>query len=140
MIEDLKGLETQRDRLYQKLPSLGDFRLGTISATFSKCGKKKCACAHKDHSGHGPHYRWTATRHGKTVAQHLRLGPDLDQVRKQVEQGRRFLDWYEEFMETNEQICRLRPVPEIADDKELETLKKKLRRRFFLRRRRKSES
>ena len=130
MPEDLKGLEAQRDRLYQKLSSLGDFRLGTISATFGKCGKKKCACAQKDHPGHGPHYRWTATRHGKTVAQHLRLGPDLDQAQKQVEQGRCFLDWYEEFIETNETICRLRPVPEIADDKELETLKKKLRRRF----------
>lgn len=137
MSEDLQELETQRDRLYQQLQSLGDFRLGTISVTFGKCGKKKCSCAHKDHPGHGPHYRWTATRHGKTVAQHLRLGPDLDLVYKQIENGRRFSDWHGKFIEINEHICRLRPIPKIEDEKELDTLKKKLQRKFFRKRKRK---
>ena len=53
MTEDLQNLEDRRDRLYQKLPSFGDFRLGIISETYTRCGKKNCACAHKDHPGHG---------------------------------------------------------------------------------------
>jgi len=58
MTEDLQNLEDRRDRLYQKLPSFGDFRLGIISETYTRCGKKNCACAHKDHPGHGPRYLW----------------------------------------------------------------------------------
>lgn len=51
MTEDLQNLEDRRDRLYQKLPSFGDFRLGIIAETYTRCGKKNCACAHKDHPG-----------------------------------------------------------------------------------------
>jgi hypothetical protein len=36
-------------------------------------------------------------------------------------------------VEVNEQICRLRPVPEIKDEEELTALKKKLQRRFLKR-------
>ena len=130
MTEDLKTCEMRRNRLYEKITTLGDFRPGNISTAFSKCGKKKCICHEKGHPGHGPRYLWSTTRKGKSLAQHLRLGPELDQVRLQVEAGRRFQDWCQEVIETNEQICRLRPVPEIEDQQELETLKKKLRRRF----------
>jgi len=138
MTEDLKTFEMRRERLCQRLASCGDFRLGNISVTFSKCGKKKCICHQKDHPGHGPRYLWSTTRKGKSLAQHLRLGPELDQVRRQVEAGRRFQDWCREVIETNEQICRLRPVPEIEDEKKLDSLKKKLRRKFFRKRKRKS--
>lgn len=137
MSEDLKILESQRDRLYGELGSLGDFRLGTISVTFSKCGKKRCVCAQKGHPGHGPHYRWTATWEGKTLAQHLRLGPELGQAQKQVENGRHFLDWYQEVVALNAKICRLRKAPPVEDEEELGALKKKLRRKFFSRRREK---
>lgn len=130
MSEDLKALEFQRDELYRRLTSLGDFRLGTISATFNKCGKKRCVCAAKNHPGHGPNYRWTATLGGKTVAQHLRLGPEVDLVQHQMENGHRFLDWYQEAVELNAKICRLRPVPQIEDERELEAFKKKLRMKF----------
>jgi len=130
MPEDLKTLEDQRDRLYQQISSFGDFRRGIISVTFSKCGKKNCACARKGHPGHGPRYLWNTTHKGKSLAQHLRLGPELEQVQQQVEAGRRFQRWCQEATELNEKICRLRPVPEVEDPRALETLKKKLRRRF----------
>jgi len=138
MTEDLQNLEDRRDRLYQKLPSFGDFRLGIISETYTRCGKKNCACAHKDHAGHGPRYLWNTTRQGKSLAQHLRLGPELDHVYKQIETGHRFQKWCQEAIELNEEICRLRPVPQIEDEKELTALKKKLQRRFSRRRRKKS--
>ncbi len=130
MSEELKTLEAQLDRLYQHISSFGDFRRGIISVTFSKCGKKNCACARKGHPGHGPRYLWNTTRKGKSLAQHLRLGPELEQVQHQVETGRRFQRWCQEVTELNEKICRLRPVPEVEDPGELEALKKKLRKRF----------
>lgn len=136
-MNDVKSFEMRRDELYRQLASLGDFRPGNISVTFGKCGKKKCACYQKGHPGHGPRYLWSTTRKGKSLAQHLRLGPELDQVRRQVEAGRHFQDWCQEVIETNEQICRSRPVPEIEDEQELDALKKKLRRKFFRKRARK---
>ena len=136
MSEDLNALEAQRERLYQQLSSFGDFRSGTISVHFSKCGKKNCACHRQGHPGHGPRYLWSATHRGKTLAQHLRLGLELDQAHREVETGYRFQNWYQEVVELNEKICRLRPVPEIKDEQELGKLKKKLQRRFSRKRKR----
>jgi hypothetical protein len=42
-----------------------------------------------------------------------------------------------EIVEVNQKICRLRPVEEIEDERELEELKKKLQRRFAAKRSRK---
>lgn len=138
MPKDLKTLEDQREKLYKQFASFGDFRQGTISVTFSKCGKKNCACAQPDHPGHGPRYLWNATRKGKSVAQHLRLGPELEQARQQVDTGHRFQGWCQKVVALNEDICRLRPAPEIGDEQELEALKKKLRKKFAMKRRKRS--
>ena len=138
MDKDVQQLEGQRGRLYQQLSAFGDFRLGTISEAHTRCGKMNCACTDKSHPGH-IRYLWSTTRKGKSLAQHLRLGPEMEQVRRQVEAGHRFQDWCEEVIETNEQICRLRPIPPIEDEQEMTALKKKLRRRFLLKRRKKSK-
>jgi hypothetical protein len=37
------------------------------------------------------------------------------------------------LVEVNEQICQLRPVQEVKDEKELEALKKKLHKQFSAR-------
>jgi hypothetical protein len=54
MPETLEALERQRTKLHEQLQTLGDFRPGTISVNFRKCGKTNCACARKGHKGHGP--------------------------------------------------------------------------------------
>ncbi|MDO8569798.1 MAG: hypothetical protein Q7R89_03450, partial [bacterium] len=72
-------------------------------------------------------------------------------VYKQIETGHRFhLSAYphrpnirqesgvRKAMELNEGICRLRPVPQIEDEKEITALKNKLQRRFSRRPRKKS--
>jgi hypothetical protein len=41
----LAGLEAERARLYAELSGVGDFRRGTLSALFRKCGKANCRCA-----------------------------------------------------------------------------------------------
>jgi hypothetical protein len=138
MEKTLEELESRRKDIYRQLEKLGDFRQGTISATYRKCGKKTCVCTSKDHPGHGPQYLWTTVRKGKKLVQYLRLGPELDQVQKQVEEGRVFGRWYEEVMNINEQICRERPVLGPENEKELTALKKKLQRSFLRKRKKKS--
>src|SRR5208282_2936260 len=43
--QSLQDLESHRNNLFRQLESLGDFRRGTISANYRKCGKSNCACA-----------------------------------------------------------------------------------------------
>lgn len=130
MKEALEALERQRTKLYQQLQAVGDFRPGTISVNFRKCGKKNCACARAGHAGHGPQYLWNTTQRGQSRAQNLHLGAQLEKVRKELENHRMFLRLCEQLVEINEKICHLRPVQEVQDEKELEALKKKLQKQF----------
>jgi len=137
MPQTLEALERQRTKLYEQLKTVGDFRPGTISVNFRKCGKNNCACARKGHAGHGPQYLWNTTQRGKSRAQNLHMGPQLEKVRKELATHRIFLSLCQQLVEVNENICQLRPVQEVKDDKELEALKKKLQRQFSARWRKK---
>ena len=55
----LPELEAERDRRYVQLSMVGDFRRGSVSENWRKCGKPNCACADPDHPGHGPRFLWT---------------------------------------------------------------------------------
>lgn len=130
MAEPLETLEARRQRLYQDLAGLGDFRRGTISVNYRKCGKPNCACAQAGHPGHGPQYLWNATIGGKSHARNLRLGPELEKVAREVQTYRTFTRLCTELVAVNEQLCDRRPVRAVKDASELAALKKKLRRRF----------
>ena len=133
MPETLEALELERTKLYQRLQAVGDFRTGTISVNFRKCGKKNCACARKGHAGHGPQYLWNTTQRGQSRAQNLHMGPELEKVRKELATHRIFLSLCHQLVEVNEKICQLRPVQQVKDEKELEVLKKKLQKQFSAR-------
>ena len=137
MEPSLEFLESRRKELHRKLEALGDFRRGTISVNYRKCGKSNCACAQEQHPGHGPQYLWNASVGGKTKARNLPLGPELEKVEKEVARYREFDRLCAELVEVNDQICHLRPVPVLDDENELEQLKKKLRRHFTRKRRKK---
>ena len=128
MSQTLPQLEQRRQQQYRELEQVGDFRPGMISVRYRKCGKANCACAHKQHPGHGPQYLWNTTQGGKSRAENLHLGPELEKARQEVENYQRFTALCRQLVEVNEQICQLRPVPEVADTEVLESLKKKLQR------------
>ena len=130
MDETIESLEAQRKALYQNLEQLGDFRRGTISVNYRKCGKKNCACAKAGHPGHGPQYLWNTTIKGKSYARSIGFGPELEKVKKETENYRSFLKLCHEMLELNEKICDLRPAPKIEDLRELAELKKKLQSFF----------
>ena len=137
MGETLEELEQRRASLYQQMQALGDFRPGTISVNFRRCGEKGCACAQFGHPGHGPQYLWNTTSGGQSRAQNLRLGPELEKAQRELENHQVFLRLCRELVEVNEKICRLRPVAQIKDENELQALKKKLQKQLSPRRRRK---
>lgn len=130
MERTLAQLESRRKRLHEQMVALGDFRRGSISVNFRKCGKSNCACSRAGHPGHGPQYLWNATIEGKSQAENLRLGPHLEKVSQEVENHRTFVRLSKEVVTVNEEICRKRPVSEVQDEQQLQSLKKKLQKRF----------
>jgi hypothetical protein len=130
MSESLERLESRKREMLEELISLQDFRRGTITRNFRKCGKVNCVCAKEGHPGHGPQYLWTATEKGQKRAKNLRLGPELEKVAQEVENYRRWSALIDELVQISGKICELKPVKEIDDQQELDRLKKKLQKRF----------
>ena len=135
--QSLQELGSRRKNLFRQMENLGDFRRGTISVNYRKCGRSNCACARKDHPGHGPQYLWNVSVGGKTQARNLPLGPELEKMEKEVERYHSFVRLSQELVEVNDRICQLRPVRSIENENDLEQLKKKLRRHFAEKRKKK---
>lgn len=130
MAEILETLEERRERLCHEIGEVGDFRPGAITENYRKCGRSNCVCATPGHAGHGPRYLWSTTQKGKSRAQSLVLGPEVTKVEREIANYRRFTEICEELVEVNEEICKLRPVEEIKDERELNLLKKSLRKKY----------
>ena len=106
----LPELEAERDRLYAQLSAVGDFRRGSVSVNYRKCGKPNCACAAPEHPGHGPQWNLTRKADGRTRTVHLRPGPELEKARREVAEYERFRDLVGQVTEVNEAICAARPA------------------------------
>jgi len=130
MAHTINKLELKKKSLIEKLAGLSDFRRGTISVNYRKYGKKNCACVKSGHPGHGPQYLWNTTIKGKSYAKNLKIGPELQKVMTETANYRIFLDLCDSIVQTSEEICDLRTVPEIVDEDEAEALKKKLLNQF----------
>lgn len=116
MEKALPELEQRRAELYTELAGTEDFRRGSITATFRKCGKPNCACAVADHPGHGPRYLLTWKVAGKTEGRQLRAGAELEKASREVANYRRFSDLSQQIVEVNEAICDAKPVVPLAGE------------------------
>ena len=106
----LPELEAERDRLYAQLAAVGDFRRGSVSENYRRCGKPNCACAQPDHPGHGPRFLWTRAARGRgTVGRQLAAG-EVEKVRREVARHGEFSAISEQIAEVNEKICEARPM------------------------------
>jgi hypothetical protein len=103
-------LEQQRARLYEQLVATGDFRRGSISENYRRCGKPNCACAQPDHPGHGPRYLWTRSVPGRGTRGRQLAGEELEKVRRELASYHRFASLSEQIVEVNEAICEARPA------------------------------
>ena len=130
MGDDLEILEAKKRKLLDELVSLGDFRRGSVSVNYRKCGKANCVCSREGHRSHGPQYLWNATIKRRSRARNLHLGPELEKVSEEVNNYQKLRKLIEELVEISERICELKPIREVRDEKELESLKKKLQKRF----------
>jgi hypothetical protein len=106
----LPELEAERDRLYAQLGAVGDFRRGSVSENYRKCGKPNCACAAPGHRGHGPRFLWTRSEgRRKRVGRQLAAG-EIEKVRREIARHAEFTSAVERIIEVNELICEARPA------------------------------
>jgi hypothetical protein len=106
----LPELEAERDRLYAQLSMVGDFRRGSVSENWRKCGKPNCACAVPDHPGHGPRFLWTRSEgRRKRVGRQL-AAAEVEKVRRELARHAEFTGAVARITEVNEAICEARPV------------------------------
>jgi uncharacterized protein DUF6788 len=115
-LTDLAGLERQRAELLEELARVGDFRRGSLNEVWRRCGKANCACARPGHRGHGPQYNLTRSVGGRTVARHLKPGPELEKIRREVAEYERFRALVGQVSEVNEAICEARPLTALAQE------------------------
>jgi hypothetical protein len=115
----LDDLQQQRARLYDQLAATGDFRRGSVTESYRRCGKPNCACAREGHPGHGPRVMWTRKdADGKTTGRQLKP-EEVAKVRDEIAAYRRFVELSREVVEVNEAICEARPVElPVVEDRE----------------------
>src|ERR1700740_761794 len=123
MTDSLEQLESQRADLFRRMTTVGDFRRGSITTTSGKCGKPSCHCAQANDPGHGPNFRLTRKREGKTVTETFASPAELEKARQEVWNFQPFQDLGQQLIAVNERICQLRPR------EEGETAQKKKRRK-----------
>ena len=125
MPESLSDLEQRREVIAERIARLGDLRPGSITSTSGRCGKPDCRCHQPGQPGHGPNVRLTYKVNGKTISEALSTSAAIQKAEREVEEFRKFQQLSREFLGTNAEICRLRPIEEEAETE----LKKKRSRR-----------
>ncbi len=100
-------LETRRSMLQEQMTQVGDLRLGSLIHRYRRCGKRNCVCSDPAHPGHGG---WAISRSvaGKTVMSTVPNEEDLPEIRRELEEGRRFWKLAEEFAEASDELSRRR--------------------------------
>ncbi|MDR0344401.1 MAG: hypothetical protein LBI49_15075 [Nocardiopsaceae bacterium] len=105
----LPELEALRDRLHAQLAAVGDFRRGSVSENYRRCGKANCACAGPEHPGHGPRFLWTRSAgRRRTVGRQLAAG-EVGKVRAEIARHAEFEEICAQIVEVSERICEARP-------------------------------
>ena len=106
----LAELEAERDRLYAQLSTVGDFRRGSVSENYRRCGKPNCACAQPDHPGHGPRFLWTRSAGARRTVGRQLAAAEVGKVRAEVARHAQFTAISEQIAQVNEKICEARPA------------------------------
>jgi uncharacterized protein DUF6788 len=100
------ALEAERRRLLERIAGLEPFRRGSLAVVWRRCGKAGCACVRPPHPGHGPqHLLVFHAPGGRRLSRSLRPGPELRDVRAQIQTGRLFRRLINDLIAVNEALC-----------------------------------
>lgn len=128
MPDSLLELEERRSKLIAEISALGDFRRGSISATGGRCGTPSCHCHKPDDPGHGPNLRLTYKLDGKTVTESFPTVAAQRKAMREIAAFRGYQELSRTLIETNEKICRARPVEDTLTPEEKKRPKRSARK------------
>jgi len=128
MRKDLDALQQDRARLFLEIAEIGDFRRGSISETYRRCGKPNCCCASADHGGHGPQYLLMTKVEGRSHAKYLKPGAELTRLQAEVKTHLRFREMVQKIVEISEEICDKRAAALPEEESDTTALKKTSRK------------
>lgn len=118
MLDSLLNLVKRRSEVLAEIAGLGDFRRGSISATGGRCGTPNCHCHRPDDPGHGPHFRLTYKIEGKTVTESFPSPAAQRKAEREIAGFRTYQELSRSLIETNEKVCRARPVEDTLTPQE----------------------
>lgn len=128
MSNSLLLLEKRRSEVLAEISALDDFRRGSISATGGRCGTPNCHCHTPGDPGHGPHLRLTYKVDGKTVTESFANPAAQRKAEREIAAFRQYRQLSQTLIETNEKICRVRPVEDTLTPQEKKRRKSSSRR------------
>lgn len=129
MTRSLDDFEQRRREIAQQIAQLGDLRAGSVTSTSGRCGKPSCHCHQPGQPSHGPNLRLTYKVGGKSVSESLPSPAAIHKAEREVAEFRKFQQLSREFVDTNAEICRLRPTKdEPSTDQEKKRRKRSARR------------
>src|SRR5437660_7176041 len=129
MLLPLPDFEQRRQKIAQQINQLGDLRAGSVTSTSGRCGKPGCRCHQPGQPGHGPNLRLTYKIAGKSASESLPTPAAIHKAEREVAEFRKFQQLSREFVETNAEICRLRPTGnEPSTDQEKKRRKRSARK------------
>jgi hypothetical protein len=128
MPDSLLDLEKLRSEVLAQISALGDFRPGSISATGGRCGNPNCHCHLPGDPGHGPNLRLTYKVKGKSVTESFPTPAAQRKVEREIAMFRRYQELSRTLIETNETICRARPLEDTLTPQEKKRRKRSNRK------------
>ncbi len=113
----IESLQSKKKQILQTISELGDFRQGSLSPRYRKCGKPYCHCAKEGSKGHGPLWMVTRAVDGKTASK--AIPPErVDETFEQIESFHQFQNLIREYTEVNIKICDTQLEEEKAASRE----------------------
>lgn len=103
-LPDLAELEGQRNQILEQLAGFGNFRPGTLTQRYVKCGKKGCHCAKPGDPGHGPVWSLTWHEDGKTRTR--AVPPEaVEETQAQIAEYKKFRALTAQLVKISTQLC-----------------------------------
>jgi hypothetical protein len=117
-MDTVQQLEARRNAILEEMRCIRSMRRGTINEQYFKTHLK----GRKGMVHQGPYYVFSKRQGEKTVSRRLRSGAELEQVRKDVAEYKRFLGLCQEFEGLTARLGELE-----RDEQDLEQEKKRFR-------------
>jgi len=107
MVKELHGLNKKKEMLSKGLPSITEVMRGTFIKWYGECKNPKCKCRKDKSYRHGPYYRVSYSKDGRTHHVYVPLKGEK-KIRVWVENYQKIWNAIEEISAINIQIIRLK--------------------------------